>query len=638
METQNLRSVHTLRRAGRLAEAERVCRELVAREGGDAEAVAVLGLLVAERREVAEAIELLRRAVEMEPGSARHRGNLGAMLARMGQNRQAEEELAEAVRLEPAYVPALLNLGALRMGDGRVREAADTFAVAVEAAPANSAACRGLAASLLELGDVEGAMTALRRFLARAPDSPAVHSDLLFAMLHEEAATPRSLLEEAREWGRRFGKRRSQEPEAGSQKKGEGGGLRVEGGELKLNAEPCTGTPADLDAERRVETRPTGRRLRVGYLSPDFRRHTIARLIEPILRRHDRSRFEVFCYSAVTRPDDKTDHLRKLADVWREIAALDDAHAEQIIRADRIDILVDLAGHMNGNRLPLLARRPAPIQVQLGYAGTTGVEEIDYRITDVYCDPPALSKVDAFHEAEARAGVPAHATQNDAFAEGSAYYTERLVRLPRCAWCYEPEADAPEVGPLPAIGNGIVTFGCLNRAAKLSDGAIALWAQILRQVPHSRLILLGAQRDGDNAYLREKLRRAGSDLSAVKMLERLPQRQYLAALAACDIALDPFPYNGDTTSCDALWMGVPVITLTGDRFASRRGVGLLKAVGMDELVASSPEQYVQIAMEMSKDLPRLAKLRADLRQRMSNSALADGARYTQELEMAYLKM
>jgi predicted O-linked N-acetylglucosamine transferase (SPINDLY family) len=482
-------------------------------------------------------------------------------------------------------------------------------------------------------------------------------------MLHDEQATPQALLQEASKWAERFGVGR-------------------------VSTRQLVGP----EEERRGETRPTDqqRRLRVGYLSPDFRRHTIAKLIAPILQDHDRTRFEVFCYSAAAQPDEMTDRLRKLADVWRDIAAMDDAQAERIIRADRIDILVDLAGHMNGNRLTLLARKPAAVQVQLGYAGTTGLQAIDYRITDVHCDPVDCAGTEpsggsSYYcdentlQPARRAGMPAladcgrqecspHQTptltlprgtgggngRNPPQVEVSAmehrragssaiaplagiqeFYTESLVRLPDCAWCYEPDEDAPDVGALPALSNGCVTFCCLNRAAKLSDGTLALWSQILRAVPSARLVLLGGQRDGENVFLRAKISAAGIDPARVRMLARLPRRQYLAALAACDIALDPFPYNGDTTTCDALWMGLPVVTLARERFAARRGVALLRAVGLHELIAATPQDYVAIAQALSANLRRLAALRDGLRQRLRESPLTDGKRYTSELEAVY---
>ena len=371
------------------------------------------------------------------------------------------------------------------------------------------------------------------------------------------------------------------------------------------------------------------------------------RLIAPVLRHHDRSKVEVFCYSAVRNPDRVTERLRGLADQWRDISNLTDEAAAELIRSDRIDILVDLAGHWADNRMTLLARKPAPVQVQIGYPGTTGLSAIDYRITDERSDPPGAE----------------------------AFYSEKLWRMPRCAWCYEPDEDGPLVEPLPALSAGHVTFGCLNNPVKVTDRCLQLWGRILECVPGSRLMLLSAgekvaqspstvfRRPAESHRLtstsgrtqpraavphksqpraavphgQTRSRRAGT-VPHVELVRRQPRDKYLELFNQIDIALDPFPYNGETTTCDGLWMGVPHVTLAGDRCAARRTMSHLCNLGLGELVASSAEEYVQIATALAEDLPRLADLRLSLRRRMRESPMMDYRRYVVELEAAYQQM
>jgi len=298
-----------------------------------------------------------------------------------------------------------------------------------------------------------------------------------------------------------------------------------------------------------------------------------------------------------------TARFRGLADTWRDVNGISDDEAAEMIRADGIDILVELAGHMAANRLLVLARRPAPIQVQLGYAGTTGMTAVDYRITDWHSDPPGTEQ----------------------------YYTERLIRLPHCAWPYQPSADSRAVGALPALAAGHVTFGNLNKAVKISDGAAAVSGRVLAGVPGSRLVLLSP---ADNRGLLEKMARHGIPPDRLELVPPRPRAEYLELFNRIDIALDPFPYTGDTTTCDGLWMGVPLVTLAGPSFVSRRGVCYLAGVGLSELAAQNDGEYVAKAIGLAGDLHHLAAIRASLRGLMSDSPITDGRGYTASLEAA----
>jgi predicted O-linked N-acetylglucosamine transferase (SPINDLY family) len=354
------------------------------------------------------------------------------------------------------------------------------------------------------------------------------------------------------------------------------------------------------------------RRLRIGYVSSDLRAHSVCYFALQMLEHHDRSAVEVFCYADTVRPDEMTARAKSLADEWRSITRLPDDAAAAMIREDRIDVLVDLSGHTVGNRLTVFARRAAPVQVTyLGYPDTTGLPTMDYRLTDSFADPAG--------DADARA-------------------TEKLVRIDRCAWCYSPASSAPEIT---ARKPGPITFGTFNALAKINSQVLAAWAAILRETPGSRLMIKAAAMS--EASARERFTRAmaahGIDKSRLVLAgHRADSREHLAMYAAVDIALDPFPYNGTTTTCEALWMGVPVVTLAGRAHAGRVGVSLLGAVGLSDLVAQDLEQYRRLAAGLAGDPDRLQRLRVELRDRMRRSPLMDGAGFARALESAYRQM
>jgi len=353
------------------------------------------------------------------------------------------------------------------------------------------------------------------------------------------------------------------------------------------------------------------RRLRVGYLSPNFSTHSVAYFFEPVLAAHDKSVVEIFCYSDQHGGDATTDRLRGMADHWREIAGKTDSAVAAMIRQDAIDILVDLAGHTSGNRMTLLASRPAPVQITwLGYPDTTGLKTMDYRITDAIADPPG--QTDQFH-------------------------TEKLVRVPGGAWAYGA-TEAPEIGPLPATSNGFVTFGCFNNLPKVTPKALEIWAQILRRVPGSRLILKasGLSSRMGREYVGGHLLRCGIEPDRFELLGWLPTTvSHLQLYNRIDIALDTFPYNGTTTTCEALWMGVPVITLCGSTHVSRVGAALLTHANSADWIAADVQGYVEIAANLASRLTELAGIRGKLRDRLKASALCDGKRLAKELEAVY---
>jgi len=354
------------------------------------------------------------------------------------------------------------------------------------------------------------------------------------------------------------------------------------------------------------------RRLRIGYVSGDFRDHSVSLFIEPILAWHARGAFEVVCYSNLSRPDEVTQRLRTYAAHWREVHALGDEALANLIREDAIDILVDLSGHSANNRLLAFGRKPAPVQVTyLGYPGTTGLAAMDYRLTDTVVDPAG---------------------------DGDRWYSERLIRLPDTMWCYRPHEALSEVMPAPALSKGYVTFGSLNHCAKLNPQLFALWARLLARLPESRLIVTSIPAGNAQASLKACFAAAGVDPGRLEIRDRVPRDQFNALVLQIDIALDSFPYGGTTTTCDALWKCIPVVSLSGDTTASRSGASLLNAVGLGELVAPTAEAYLEIAAGLARDPRRLADMRLALHERIRRSSLVDAERFTRNLENAYREM
>jgi predicted O-linked N-acetylglucosamine transferase (SPINDLY family) len=358
------------------------------------------------------------------------------------------------------------------------------------------------------------------------------------------------------------------------------------------------------------------RRLRIGYVSPDLRNHSVAFFIEPILMSHSKEHFEIYCYSDVSSPDEVTHRIQKHANHWRSIVGISDEKVAELIRRERIDILIDLAGHTGGvNRILLFARKPSPVQISwIGYPSTTGLSTIDYKIVDDLTDPDG--KTDQ-------------------------YYTEKLIRLPETFLCYLPDKNCPDVAALPALYKSFITFGSFNNFPKIGQQVILLWTEILKKVPNSHLIIksLSFYDQTVISYIRNLFLDQGIEAERIELLQPFPSlREHLALYNRIDIGLDTFPYNGTTTTCEALYMGVPVITLAGNTHVSRVGVSLLSTVGLPELIAQTPEEYVAKAVNLAKDIEKLKSLRISLRGMMSRSPLTDAKKFTHHLEKAYQKM
>jgi predicted O-linked N-acetylglucosamine transferase (SPINDLY family) len=341
----------------------------------------------------------------------------------------------------------------------------------------------------------------------------------------------------------------------------------------------------------------------------------VAQFLLPLLESHDHEQFEIFCYASLNVHDAMTDRCRASADAWREVIGFSDEQLDGAIRRDRIDILVDLAMHTAGNRLLVFARKPAPVQTTyLAYCGKTGLHTIDYRLTDPYLDPPPQDE-----------------------PENASSPCELPIRLPETYWCYRPLGETPPLAALPAVRGGQVTFGCLNNFCKATPPALAVWSRLLRAMPESRLLLHahpGSHRD----RVREFLAGQGVAPDRLTFVGMVPRADYFRLYEQVHVALDPFPYGGGTTTCDALWMGVPVVSLAGRTSAGRGGLSILSNVGLPDLVADDVEQYLRIALDLAGDLPRLRQFRATLRDRLRSSPLMNAPRFACHVEAAYRTM
>jgi predicted O-linked N-acetylglucosamine transferase (SPINDLY family) len=562
---------------GQLAEAIRNYKEALRLKPGVPEWQLELAGALAKAGRLSEALEVYRVKLAAGVPDARAYFDLGNALQKQRRFKEAEEAFERAALLDPQSAGVHVNVAMARRDQERPVDAEPPARKAVELAPEMPQGWFALGSVLAKQARHAEAVEYYRKAIALMPDYDAAWSGLLFSMNYSERWTPREVYDVHLEWGKRF--------------------------------------PAVPRGAVEASHRRTGHRLRVGYLSPDYWQHPVAHFIEPVLQHHDRKRFEVFCYHSGTRQDEVTARLKKRPEHWEVLGEISDDDLERKLRADRLDILVELSGHTNGSRLSVLARRVAPIQVTyLGYPNTTGLAAIDYRITDARADPPG---------------------------ESDELHVEKLVRLPKSFLCYAPPQTGDNRGIAPFRRNGHVTFGSFNNFAKISPTSIRLWASILTGVAGSKLFIKthGLQDPGLRALLIERFEGAG--VAAERILIAAPiasHREHMDTYNEVDIALDTFPYHGTTTTLDALWMGVPVITLAGDRHASRVGVSILSTLGLTEYVARVPDQYVALAVDLAGDAEKLDRYRRSLRERLASSPLTDGRDFTEKLEHAYLEM
>ncbi|HUA57026.1 MAG TPA: tetratricopeptide repeat protein [Candidatus Sulfotelmatobacter sp.] len=558
----------------RLEDAVEAYRASLALRADHAETQRHLATTLRALRRFDEAGDALRIARALDPRNAETERTLGLLLADRGDFAGAAEAQQRAIALDPSDADAHNELGLLRQRASRLSDAAACFEAAIAAAPDKPGGYLNLGGVLSQQGRHAEALAALERAVALAPDDANAGSGLVFALHYQPEVAPQEIARRHVAWAERH-----------------------------MDALGAGASHANVP--------DPSRRLRVGYVSPDFRWHAVSDFLLPLLAHHDRTQVEIACYAEVVRRDARTDEFEALADRWRVTAGLGNERVAAQIRDDGIDILVDLAGHTLGNRLAVFARKPAPLQLTwLGYPGTTGMAAIDYRLTDAVADPSPAA--DALHR-------------------------ERLLRLPHGFLTYRPRHPPPDVAPAPSSTGGGVTFGSFNNLAKLNERVIACWARILAAVPDSRLLLKSHQLADapTRALFHDRLVAAGIASARARLEPSIADwTAHMAVYGEVDVALDPFPYNGTTTTCEALWMGVPVVALAGDRHAGRVGASLLTEIGLDDLIAADEHAYAAIAVALARDQTRLAALRAELRSRCV-ATLGDGARFARDVESAY---
>jgi predicted O-linked N-acetylglucosamine transferase (SPINDLY family) len=630
-------------RAGRIADAETLYRQLAAAYPGHAALQHEIGVLAFQSGRLAVARPFFAQAVTLDPQRSDYWNNYGLLLQELGELDAAAASYETAIRLQPDlglghynlgnvrlrqkqwnaaishfqqsliflpdYVESFLNLALAYSGSGRIPEAIEVLRAATARLPHDGRLWNNLGNLLANRYDFTAALAAHRRALQCDPNSPAwrhnlgvtlkdvgsigeaiacfrtglamdpaqaqIHSSLILTLHLDPASTPATIATECERWQTR-------------------------------HALPFRAWRQPFSHDRDPH-----RPLRIGYVSPDFREHPVGRQLLPLVRAHDRGAVSVMCYSDVSSADSLTEKFQALGWDWHDTSAWTDEQLANRVHADRIDILVDLALHTAWNRLRVFARKPAPVQASFaGYPGGTGLEAIDYRLTDRFLELPEST-------------IPRPAG--------------RPIHLPDSFWCFDPPDESPPVNELPALSAGHIVFGCLHAFSKVNERVLTLWSRVLLNTPGSRLRMLcppGESRDR-TLHLFGQL---GIGKERVEFVAFLPRPDFLAEHHRLDLILDTFPYNGHVTTCDALWMGVPVISLAGQLPVARGGLSILSTVGLPELVANSEEEYVRIAVTLAQDFARLATLRATMRARMQSSPLMDAGRFARGVEAAYRTM
>ena len=585
----------------RQKEAEQAYRNALAHMPDYPQALSNLGVVLQSTGRKEEAEASYRRAIELKPDYTQALGNLAALVQELGRSEEAEEMYKEVIAVSPDYAEAYNNLGNLLQDKGRLEEALVNYRRTVEIAPKHRLAYNNMALALQDQGKLGEALASLTRQIELAPDFAEAQSARLRCFNFDPKWSPAEVYTAHTDWA----------------------AARAD------KFHPATKTATETHANTRDPERP----LRVGYISPDFRVHSVAYFFEAVLAAHDRDAVHAICYANASQKDDMTAHLKELAGDWRETHAMNDDDVAALIRDDRIDILVDLAGHTGLNRMLTFARRPAPVQLSyLGYCCTTGLAAIDYRLSDWHSDP----------------------------AGQEAVHAEAIYRLDRTFLCYTAPDSAPDVAPPPSATAttaggksgaataaresgeaGAVTFGSFNTLAKVTPEVVALWSKVLAAVPGSRFILKAKSLSDEATRVRYRALFESHGIAGerIEMLGRIKGKgDHLGAYGRVDIALDTFPYNGVTTSCEAMWMGVPVVTLEGRSHAGRLCASLLHSLGLAQLIATDEAAFVEIAQGLAEDGAALAALRADLRPRMQKSDLRDGPGLTRAIEAAYRDM
>ncbi len=572
----DFQQAQALHQAGRLAEAEALYRRVLESDPGNAPALHFLGVVACQTGNLDAAEQLIGQAIARRPDDADAHNNLAGVYLDRGKMAKAKAVLRRAIELDPTMAEAHSNLGKVFKDEGKLGDAIGCYEHAIKLMPNYAEAHNNLGTALKEKGDIAAAEAAFRRAIKFRPNYASAHSNLIFLLDFDPDQDQLSLQAERRRWHQAHA-----QPQAAR--------IRPHGN--------------DPDPERA---------LRIGYVSADFRDHSAAQAFGPVVLGHDPDQFEVTCYSSVKFADDVTARFRAGVDHWRDVGKLSDGDLAQQVRADNIDILVDLSGHTDGNRLLTFAEKPAPVQITAwGHCTGTGLQAIDYVFSDRVLVPPS---------------------ERDFFAE-------EVFDLPS-NFLYQPPDALPPVAALPAKALGHVTFGCLNRREKISAQAIELWAGIVKDVAGARLLIKARElsEDGVRMELVDAFAAHGIGGDRLELLGHTSRLEHLAAHDLVDIALDTFPQGGGISTADALWMGVPVVTFPGRSISARIAASILTAAGCEDFIAETAEGYRDIAVAAAGDIVRLAGLRAGLRQRAERSPLGDAKAYVRAVEAAYREM
>jgi protein O-GlcNAc transferase len=596
--------------AGRLAEAAAVYREIIAQHPNHSDALHLLGIATHQQGNHQAAIEFLDRAIALNPSVPAYHSNLGLILKDLGQFHRASAAFEAALQLRGDHAEDYYNLGVVFQAQGDFERAIDSYRQSIALAPTSAKARNNLGNVLRAIGRLDDSIVAYheaitcvrpvlgmvqcnlgnalkgqgrldqaiecyRQAVALQPGNEQMHSNLVYSLHFHPHYDVLALAKENRQW-----RERHADP-------------------LKRFIPIHANDPAP------------NRRLKIGYVSPNFCEQAECFFVVPLLENHNQDQFEIHCYSSVLHHDWISQRIQQTGATWHDVPALSDGALAEKIRVDEVDILIDLTMHMARSRLLLFARKPAPVQVTwLAYPGSTGLDTIDYRLTDALMEPRGAD---------------------------DSWSSEDPIRLPDAWCCYEPLDATPPVGALPALRNGYLTVGSLNNLCKHHADVWRLWAQALAAVPNSRLVLLAGEGQ-HRELIRGMFATAGIAPERVNFVTPCSRIDYLKYYDQIDLGLDPFPYNGITTTCDALWMGVPVLSRVGNNPAARAGLSLLSTVGLSEFTAHTDEEFISKFVESARDLTRLAELRSNLRQRIQISPLMDGPRFTRHVELAYRTM
>ena len=568
-----------LKEQGRLEEAAVSCRKAITIKPNYAGAHSNLGVVLKEQGRLEEAAVSCRKAISIKPDYAEAHNNLGNALKEQGRLEEAAVSYRKAITIKPDFAEAHSHLGVVFQGQGRLEEAVASYRKAITIKPNYAEAHSNLGVALKEQGRLEEAAVSYRKAITIKPGYAKAHSNLLFLLNSFPNISRKDIYNESLEWDQQHAK-------------------------TLLKKEPVYANKKEKE-----------RKLKIGYVSSDFRTHSVSYFFEPLLKAHNKENVEVYCYSNVMTPDKVTERLKAEADHWFSIVGKNDEYVAEQIKRDGIDILVDLAGHTSDNRLLVFAYKPAPIQATwLGYPNTTGMSAIDYRFTDEVADP--IGEADNLH-------------------------SEALIRLESGFLCYSGDESAPEISALPCLERGHITFGSFNNLTKTTPEVVKLWSDIMRAAPNTHLLLKNKQLEDEGVRTKclEMFEKEGISDDRIELYGMLlKKRDHLGFYSKIDIGLDPFPYNGTTTTYEALWMGIPVITLEGDRHAARVGTSIMTHLNLPQFIADTKENYTKKAVELAGDRKRLEVYRKELRSILKSSKSCDEHHFAKKIETAFREM